>query len=57
MDEKNINLAIAMMESIIRHGPTALIEAIRLMSEEEITPEAIRNLKVKPPSEFIKGSR
>jgi hypothetical protein len=53
MDNKDIVLILAIIEALMRYGPATVIETIKLIEEDEITPEAIRDLKVKEPKDYL----
>lgn len=46
-------LIIALIELIIKHGPTAAISIIKSLETDSPTPEQIRALAVRPPESYL----
>lgn len=49
----NEALIIALIELILKYGPTAAIQVIKGLETDEPTPEQIRALKIKAPETYL----
>ena len=52
----NDALTIALIEVILKYGPTVALNLFSTLNVGEITPEKIRALKVKDPNEYFGGT-
>lgn len=53
MDTKSTALTLALIELILKYGPSAAISLIKGLGKESVTAEDIKALKVEPPEHYL----